>query len=181
MTKPKMTLLTLSFLVLLSVIDTYSQEKTCELRFQVIEKPESSDSKEMPISGAEANFLDPESNKTVNSTSINKQPRFVGIRSGQYRLTLSRRGYRNTIKTIDVDCTTADAQGVVSEIIFMSKGDSAETLVISPPISQPRPNIGTQSASSESAPVNIGYAVNRAIKMVKPNYPASAAANGLSG
>ena len=168
----------LSLVALLScvyVASASAQSKTCDLRLEVIQNPAPGESKEIPVADAAASFTDPETKKLTRANLVNGMPTFVGLVSGIYpNLEVTKDQYKTTVKMIDLDCDLADGKGIVSEIIFLWKGDPKNTVTM---LSDRSGREASSSAEpgklSSSGPGEHGQRP-KVISIVRAPYPAGA-------
>ncbi|MFZ1699554.1 MAG: energy transducer TonB [Pyrinomonadaceae bacterium] len=105
----------------------FAQARTCDLKLEVIENPKSDDVIETPIGDATASFVDNATKKTVKSEFNSGDPIFKGLTEGHYELKVAKRKYKTTLKEMDLNCALADEKGVVSEIVFMWRGNQRDS------------------------------------------------------
>lgn len=167
----------LSLSVLL-ITQTHPQTKTCDLQLEVIQNPESKEAEEILIKDAVAIFVSKETNKIVKSTLQERMPYFAKLPEEQYRLSVTKEGYKTTSKMVDLDCSLVNNRGVVSEIIFLWKGDTRQIVVMSKLKPSNSVKDDSQLIQSNSIggldPVQSGVVNEKAIKLVKPSYPPAA-------
>lgn len=115
-----------ALLILAFGISAAAQTKTCDLLLEVIQSSESEDAKEIQIKEAVASYLDRVTQRNVPAALNAGMPLFAKLASGKYLLTVTKVGHKTTTKSIDLDCSLSNADGVVSEVIMVWKGDPSE-------------------------------------------------------
>lgn len=113
-------------IILLSTVPAFSQSKTCDLQLEVILNPKPDDVIEIPITDAVARYYDGMASKLVYAQTKKGMPFFAKLSEGNIEISVTKSGHKTTTKTLAIDCGLADATGVISDIIFLWKGNSAE-------------------------------------------------------
>lgn len=105
-----------------------AQTTSCNLQLEVYKFQADSEAEPVQINKATA-FLQKEKSKTkVKADLQNELPYFANLTAGNYNSTVSISGYKTTTKEIEIDCSMANDQNIVSEVIFLWEGDTKETV-----------------------------------------------------
>ncbi len=179
-----------------------AQTGSCSMSLEV-----SQNQSETKINGAAAIATNKETNKSYKSVLRKGMPYFAKLPSGDYRLTVSKVGYKRSIDDFGLDCSE---KGREPWAIELYKGSSRQVVRLYPVLrsspltgaeanyyvegdkktggsEQPpvvgRPESATQNNGASNVPKTIsGGVVNgKATNLVKPAYPAAARAVRASG
>jgi len=156
--------------LLICYLPVLSQNK-CNLQIGIYEFKEDGSSEQFPIRDAKILLV---STKTKKSLKINKNtdtPTFADVVDGEYQITVSKEDFKRTSSIFLTDCSLADAQNIISKIIFLWKGSSKETAKFG-------------SLGSKGGYYNTGsdQSVNNgAVLLAKPEYPRAARAVRAAG
>ena len=148
-------------------LSSFAQEKSCNLQFGIYEFKEDGTSEQFPIRDSKIKLVNTKTNKALK---VNKNAT-TNVAEGEYKITASKNGFQNTSKEFSVDCSLADAQNTVSEIVFLWKGNAKQTVNMSFD-----ENFVVGEEYQEKNPEN-----KIAVSLVKPEYPAAARAVRASG
>lgn len=197
-------LFTIIFVTVASVALCSGQtlSKTCGLMIEA--SPEDS---ETVIKGIFATIISRENSRIYKSVFRQGRPYFAKVKEGNYKLTLTKAGYKKTIDNISVECDEADG-GVFTAYTNMWRGAPTETVEVpSLAVKEIRferitklgstdgsgrgvvvDRVDSQSGLSSSPPPNgspksiSGGVLNgKAISLPKPEYPPAAMAVRASG
>lgn len=164
-----------AFVVLICCCFSAFSQNTCNLRFNVYEFRENGDSENFPVKDYKIRLINAKTKKSVKTSKIGEDSVVSGIREGSYITTISKDGFQKTESKFLLDCSLADPQNTVSEIVFLWKGDSRKTFK-----SYFDGSAGTfivaKTQSSEPEPLNSG-----AVTLARPEYPRAARAVRASG
>lgn len=141
------------------------------MQIGVYEFKEDGSSEQFPIRDAKILLVN---TKTKKSLKINKNtdaPTFADVVEGEYQISVSKENFKKTSSIFLTDCSLADTQNIISEIIFLWKGNSKETAKFGS-----LGNKGGYYNIGNDQPVN-----NGAVILAKPEYPKAAKAVRASG
>lgn len=166
-----------------------AQMKSCPLDLNVLKyRPIDSEAPDIPISGATAVATNAATKRMTKAASFEGMPRFAELSEGRYTISVTKKGYKKTVKQVTIDCGGLDSDGSVSEIIFLQKGSAKQTYEMpnrvigseSKPSNEP---VGTTDAVPQVyTAVSDGAVINdEATNLVKPSYPAAARVVKASG
>jgi TonB family protein len=122
-------------------------------------------------------------------------PEFLKLIDGEYKITITKPGFKRTVQPISFTCENQDDYAVTN--VIMERGSSTITVATEKlNVRAPVPTIGSRdpslvigvspaatekSKSSSSRIVSGGVLNGKAISLPKPEYPAIARAAGASG
>jgi TonB family protein len=176
-----------AFVILPSV---KAQMKFCPLDLNVIQyRPIDSEAPDFPISGTAAIVTNITTKKLTRAILLEGMPRFARLREGKYNVTVTKSGYKKTVKQITIDCSGLDNDGSAQELIFLQKGSAKETYRMpnqvigtdSKAVNSPQETGYTGSTSAETNYTDRGVINNAANELVAPAYPAAAKTSKASG
>ena len=168
-----------------------AQVRQCPLDLSVTEYQKNAEAAEIPISGATATAFNTVTKKIVQASLLEGMPRFAALREGNYNLSVTKDGYTRTLKRIKINCAGLDKDGSVSEVIFLWKGNSQETMKMigvtlgveganeSPKTSAEISSTNSKSQTPKS--ISAGVVNGKAKLLAKPEYPAAARAVRAAG
>jgi len=121
---------TFLFIIALIVLapSALAQTTSCNLqldvyKFQDIPEPEPLEIKKVSV------LVQKGKSKTRIKADLQSEiPYFTNLPAGNYNAIITMKGYKVTIKEIDFDCSMANDQNVVFEVIFLWEGDAKETV-----------------------------------------------------
>ena len=155
------------------VLNTAAQSKFCTLRLSVYEFKDDGTSEKFPIFDSQIKL---EKVQTKRIVKINSEISTVADAvETDYKLIVSRSGFQNTAKEFSLDCSLANEQNEVSEIIFLWKGDDKQTVKMSDAYTGTEAD-NKQLNFSAAEPVN-----DSAIDLPRPEYPPAARAVKAAG
>jgi TonB family protein len=171
---------TIGFLLLILIgglSPTFAQIKFCPLDLSVIQFQENQTAGEIPIGNSIATATNLATKKTFKASLFEGMPRFAKLPEGKYDVTVTKVGFRRTVKPIEINCSGLDDDGSITEIIYLWKGSSKQ-LVKMP---GNKTIIGTTNEPSSqpttaSKIVNAGIVNNNSVNLVIPEYPPAARA-----
>lgn len=99
------------------------QAKSCGLELNVTE----SNADGNPVLSARATATNLATKKSVKAGLLEGFPVFGELREGRYKLTVSKSGYRTTVKEVNHDCRSVDEdQNIATINVFLKKGNSKQ-------------------------------------------------------
>ncbi len=165
----KLSIFVFAFLIF-GCVSAYSQNK-CSLKIDVYEFKEDGSAEQFPVKDAKIVL------KTgSNSTKVrNTNGAFIAtdLIEGSYDVAISKKNFKKSEKKISIDCGAADFQNMVTEIAFLWKGPSDQTINMNPNV------LGVtrvKSLQSDESDIN-----GKAISLGRPRYSSAlrlARANG---
>lgn len=168
-----------------------AQAKSCPLDLNVIKyRPIDSEAPDFPVSGATASVTSTATKRLTKASLLEGMPRFGNLREGKYKLSVTKKGYKQTVKQITINCGGLDDDGSVQETVFLQKGSvkqtyqmpneviGSEAKTVNPPA-----RVGTSNSIPQTFKGAIsGGVVNKvAANLITPAYPAAARAVKASG
>lgn len=162
----------LKFGILFSVLSFFSlnlfAQNKCNLQFGIYEFKDDGTAEQFPIKDSKVKLVNIKTNKTLKITdSLTVQ----NIAEGEYKVTVSKNGFQNTDKEFLVDCGFANAENVVSEVIFLWTGDSKRTF-----LQFKGNNSFVVSEKDDTKRLNSDIFTHGALLLGKPEYPKAAMA-----
>jgi TonB family protein len=174
--------------VIISNPSVFAQDESCGLKINVSRFDD-----ESSISGATAIAQNTETKKIYKSALNKGQPFFAKLSMGEYKITLSKTGYKKSVADYVLYCAGTPNE-VLTTSIPMWEGSSSEVVAVSDYIQTMSPDETTEElpesdSSGEAAQtpaenykVAEGGVLNgKAANLVKPEYPAAARAVRASG
>lgn len=159
----RFTLLTF-LLVLLCAAGAPAQKKGCSLQLEVVENQADASGEKVKIEDAEAVVFAFKGMDRKKSKSSDKMPYFDVLEEGNYSVTVSKKGYKSTVKRIRHDCVAQ----VTAHQVWMWKGS-------------PKEKVHYMDADYEASIFDKLMIVDLALEMPKPDYPKPAIAVRASG
>lgn len=157
-------------------ISMFAQEK-CDVKFDVYEFREKDSPENFPVNDYKVKLIYAETKKTVKTNKIGEKVVVENISEGSYIATFSKNGFQKTEDKIFLDCSLADAQNTVSEIVFLWKGDSRKTFKTYSDLPAGT-QIGVYQKDLDS---NSGVLNSGAVILGRPTYPIAARVVRASG
>lgn len=180
-----------AFFVFASSSFVAAQTKTCPLDLYVIKyRPIDSEAPDFPVSGATASVTSTATKRLTKASLLEGMPRFANLREGKYKLSVTKKGYKQTVKQITINCGGLDDDGSVQETVFLQKGSVKQTYqmpneVISSEgktVNAPaRVGISNSIPQTFKGTISGGVINKNAANLVAPAYPAAARAVKASG
>lgn len=180
-----------AFFAFVSLPSAKAQMKSCPLDLNVIKyRPIDSDAPDFPVSGATAVVTNTATKKLTRAVLLEGMPRFARLREGKYTVSVTKTGYKRTIKQITINCDGLDDDGSVDELIFLQKGSEKQTFNMPPTETAIETRVGDSiptetfyTAPTTPKPIIGGGGVvnGNAVNLVQPAYPAAARAVKASG
>lgn len=187
----KVLIISAVFLLAAGSSSVMAQTKSCPLDLNVIKyRPIDSEAPDIPISGATAAATYIATRKTTKAASFEGMPRFAGLREGKYTVSVTKKGYKRTVKQVTINCNGLDDDGSVNELIFLQKGSAKQTFNMPPTETaiETRVDDSTPTETLYTAPptpkpiIGGGGVVNgKAVNLIAPAYPAAARAVKAAG
>lgn len=154
----------------------------------------SPDGSETPIKGVFATVISRETSRIYKSVFKQGLPYFAKLPEGDYKLTLKKVGYKQTIDNVTISCDEAE-DGIFTTYATLWRGSTAETVdLASRPVKEMRldriTRLGSMDADTSSAlpapkpppkVVSGGVLNGKAISLPLPEYPPAARAVRASG
>ena len=125
----KRLLLTFSFVVLCAT-SGFAQKKSCDLKLEVFQNQANSTGEKVKIGDAEAvtqvlrNIL--RNNVKNKAKLVEGMPYFADLEEEVYTLAVSKKGYKTTVKRINLDCSAAKDKTFVAQDVWLWSGSSKE-------------------------------------------------------
>jgi TonB family protein len=120
---PKFALLVLS-IVFLSVVNAFAQRASCALEIETETLRNGN-----PIKGASATAVNVESKRAYRSVQRNGTPYFAELPEGNYNLTVTKPGFKQSKDRYEVVCENAE-EGVLSASVPMMNGNSSQIYTV---------------------------------------------------
>lgn len=105
-----------------------AQNKSCNLQFNVYEFKEDGTAEQHPVRDAKIKLVNEKTGKSLKVGKNDGGPTVTGAIEGDYKVTISKDGFKKTLDKLSLSCESADSQNTVSEIVFLWKGDSKQTM-----------------------------------------------------
>ena len=163
----------ISFALLIWCSLFVSAQTKCNLQFGIYEFKENGTSEQFPAWDSKIKLVNSTTNKSLKISKVGGIPTVADAIEGEYQVTVSKAGFKKTLKNFSIDCSLADSLNTVSEIVFIWKGNSKETLKMS---LDGRYSVGQQFQSKPDNPVN-----ESSVLLATPEYPKAARAVRASG
>lgn len=172
----------------------FAQRQTCALGLKVIEPSKAETDEVNPITGARAIATKLGSRRTIPADMVEGQPIFPELTDGDYKLTITKRGYKRTVQQITFMCLAPSQDTLI--YIKLARGSSKLTVTTKKLTVKAGVFIGSADATvitggppravevrpSTSIPVVRGGVLNgKAISLPRPPYPAIARTARASG
>lgn len=183
------------FVVVVSLSSTaFGQRQTCALGLKVIEANTTETDELHPIIGARAIATKLGSRRTIPADMVEGQPIFGELTDGDYKITITKRGYKRTVQQITFMCLAPSQDTLI--YVKLERGKSSQTVVndkltvraglvigtTDTRVPTPVPPVPDKRPSLSSVKVISGGVLNgRAISLPRPPYPAIARAARASG
>lgn len=120
------------FLIIIALLvftpSALSQTTSCNLRLDVYKFQIDPDPEPVEIKKVSATLQKGKVKTAIKPNLQNETPNFENLPIGNYNAVITVKGYKVTTKEIDFDCSMANEQNVVSEVIFLWEGDTKETV-----------------------------------------------------
>ena len=128
MKKSKITIgLAMFFVVVSFAASINAQTKSCPLDLNVLDYKEGTEAPEFPVENARATATNTTTKRVTRAALFEGMPRFAKLREGKYTITVTKAGYKRSIKQITIDCSGLDEDGSVTETIYLQKGSAKQT------------------------------------------------------
>jgi TonB family protein len=175
---------------------SFAQPRTCDLRLKIIEKNKEETDELSTIKGARVTAIKHGSRKTLPAVMVAGQPEFRNLTDGEYKITITKPGFKRTVQRIEFECLAPLQNGVAhvtmergnpSLTVFNERLKTSAGLIIgrATVISSaevPPPGKSEETDSSPSRVVISGGVLNgKAVSLPKPDYPAIARSARASG
>ncbi|HEV7746924.1 MAG TPA: energy transducer TonB [Pyrinomonadaceae bacterium] len=188
----------LAVLAFVGVVDrpAFAQSKACSLVLNISTLGEEGQARQ--IKNARAFVVRKNTRRRIPATLISGSPRFPGLRTGTYRLTILKRGFKTTTRNLDFSCSAMNSK-IEFEVSLeptagFSESTSTSTTNIPPVrrgvttiIGTAEPGGSNGEGRNDRAPARIPNSISggvlngKAIALPKPAYPAIARQAHVSG
>lgn len=175
-----------------------AQTRTCTLVLKVTTSDQDNQTRE--VKNARAVAVRGSNNRSIPAILVSGRPQFSSLRDGDYRLSITKRGFKRTVQDLDFTCMPMNGRAIAEvrlepgsfrqAVIASSQSINAVprgvvTVMGSPDNSGARldtsaPPLAT-SASGRRAPISGGVLNGKALVLEKPIYPAIARQAHASG
>jgi TonB family protein len=177
----------------------YSSSATCGLALKVTSTDQDNQTRE--VKNARAVAVRKSNNRSIPATLVSGRLQFSSLRTADYRLSITKRGFKRTVQDLNFFCplpnarATADIRlepgSIRQSVIAASQSVTAmpkrvTTVLGSADDSGARPDSSLPLATSASgprprAPISGGVLNGKALELVRPVYPPIARAAHASG
>ncbi len=111
--------------VVLCMTTVAGQTNLCNLKLNVIQNEDRA-----VVENATAVLVSEKTSGKIKSTSKDGMPYFAKLPVGKYSVVVGKKEYKQTSKNFNLDCESVNEQNVASEIIFLWKGDTKQTIKV---------------------------------------------------
>jgi TonB family protein len=143
-----------------------SSQNKCNLQINVYEFKEDGSSEEFPVKDAKITLVNTKTGKSLKISQQSDIPTFMNVAADEYKLTVSKQGFKKTLETFSNECVWLDEQNTRSLIVFLWKGDSKQKVEFGKSGSK-----GGYYEVKGEKPIN-----NGAVLLVRPVFPRAARA-----
>ncbi len=167
-------------LIGISVSTAFAQINSCDLQLNVYKFQDDPAIEPEIVKSVTVSLENTKSRAKIKAAMQNEMPYFSNLLNGTYQATVSMKGYKSTIKEIELTCEIINEQNTAFENIFLWNGNETETVKM----------FGTLFTVGESqerafaadSKTNKTEAVNgKAAYLPQPVYPPAARAVKASG
>jgi outer membrane biosynthesis protein TonB len=173
------------FLLILVVGACFStieaQTNSCGLSLRVFAIEEGEIGNWKTIVEAKAEIVNLATKKKQSFSVQTNSPQLPNIIEGNYKVAVKKNGFKSTNKQIEVDCRYANIEGVFSEVIFLWKGKTTQTVEMNSSVMNAVGHSESfetqqQESSKQNQTVN-----GKAVVLKKPSFPIAARAVKATG
>lgn len=178
----------------------FAQRSTCGLRIYVTEANEFETDAIKPVMDARIVAAKAGSRRKIPAITSDGQQQFTKLAEGEYKITITKQGFKRAIQPVNFVCYTPNQDGVI--YVSLERGSSAQTVVSEkitvrtgivlgrrevltvigdPPESETKSNPVNDKSASEPKVISGGVLNGKAISKPAPPYPAIARAAKASG
>ncbi len=189
--------LVLSFFIVLigSDLKLQAQNKICDLRISLFEYIDTNPSETIAslfrdetnvIADAQAIAFNNKSKKTITGILKDRTPYFQNLAEGDYKITISKNGFKKTQETFIHSCDNVDVSNKFCKGVYLRRGNITELIIERPNTSFTLGEIepGGDCYLPLPPPIKFisgGIVNGKAINLVKPIYPETARKVNVSG
>jgi TonB family protein len=155
-------------LFVLCAASVFAQTKSCDLKLEVIQNQSNASGEKVKIDETEAVIARLNGGGKTKAKSMDSAPYFENLDEGNYSATVSKKGYKSTIKRIHLDCSSVKDKKFISQEVWIWSGSSKE-------------KVHFIDSDYNAEIFRKTWVVDLALELPKPEYPKAARAVRAAG